>query len=154
MTQATIIMQQKLNAVGYPTPVSGMVHKTDFSDITRTSVQRFKSAHGLENNGYINADFLKKLDKVFYASNAGSSLPASYYKGWNLDIGFTNESQYLSTPDSRGGNLPDNSSRNIIETPDGEIIVLPEEDSKIKVGLVIAVIGIVIYTMKKRKKRK
>lgn len=108
MSQATLIMQKKLSELGYSTPITGKVHKSDFTDASRTVVKKFKSEHGLENNGYINADFLKKLDSVYYASNSGSTYPKSHYTGWNLDIEYTTDKQYSGSPDRQDGAIPDN----------------------------------------------
>jgi hypothetical protein len=153
MSSATLIMQQKLYALGVPTPVSGLIHKTNFSDASRVAVQRFKSAHGLSNDGYINADFLKKLDEVFYKSNVNSTLPKSYYKGWNLDIGFTDITQYNETPDSpsmmNNSKIPDINDR-------GNMIISDDikNNSPVKLGVIAAGIVGLIYIINSGKKKK
>lgn len=158
MSHATLVMQEKLYALGYQTPRSGFVHKTDFSDVSRTAIQTFKARNGLYNSGHIDADFLKTLDKKYYASNSNSKLPASYYKGWNLDIGFTTERQSLETPDSPSNynnGVPSNKNENIFVSPDGEIIVVPDENKK-PFGLVMIAIlaGAGFYFLNKKKKRR
>lgn len=82
------IIQTKLNVLGYANKVTGYVVKPpDFqNDETRIAIARFNHDMNYENGGYINATFLKNLDREYKRKASSTPLPDSYFSGWNKKL--------------------------------------------------------------------